>query len=74
MVSVDPELDAYEYVGSLSGDHPAVLFGLTGTTSDDDIDTLVARMLLHFGPPPFDPLTLGPALATWRDDMREMGE
>lgn len=67
-------IDAYGYCGSLHHDHPAVVVGLTGSTTDDEIDHLTARMLMAFGEPPFDTMTLGPALVTWRDDMRATGD
>lgn len=67
-------VDAYEYLGPINGLHPVVTEGLTKDTTDTELEQIEETLLADPEPCPFDPSTLGAALATWRDDLRLLAE
>ena len=67
-------MDAYDYLGPIDDAHPATDAGLTIDSTDDDITRIATALLADPEPCPFDPATLGPALATWRDDLQFLAQ
>jgi hypothetical protein len=78
-VKARAQQDAYEHFGPLHAHHLALESGLRADSDDDHIDVVKERFLQALGTR--EPLVLedvevtnlGSALATWRDDLVELG-